>query len=92
MLLIFLIFNIFLISEYLYIKQIRKMASCIQHCVLLCMVIVGVTSQAHLGPAHLGPAHPGPVHPGPAHPGPSRPGPAHPRPAHPGPADGIAFR
>ena len=43
------------------------MASIVQYFLFLCIVIIGVNSQAHPGPAHPGPAHPGPAHPNPAH-------------------------
>merc|ERR1711992_233909 len=82
----------YLIQKYSQIKNIRltenssrtkKMAKFVQYFVFLCIVIIGVNSQAHPGPAHPGPAHPGPAHPNPAHTSAYQAGAgAHPNPAH----------
>ena len=59
------------------------MASFVQYFVFLCIVIIGVNSQAHPGPAHPGPAYPGPAHSNPAHTSAYQPGAgAHSNPAH----------
>merc|ERR1711934_86605 len=60
----------------------KRMSSLYQYLALVCLLVVGVNSQAHPGPAHPGPAHPDPAYSGSAHNGPAHVGAAHSGAAH----------